>query len=101
MLDEVERLLCERYNVEAIDGPLKVALDDARSGGAVDPLRLLLAERELYRWREPIEAALADIADPLGPPVDEASEEIAPAASSEAQPDPPAEPHRRGRRRSE
>ena len=61
MLDTVEALLCERYNVPSLDGPLKDAIDAARSGGAVDPLRSLLSERELYRWREPIEAALAEL----------------------------------------
>ena len=56
--DAIEALLCERYNVSALDGPLKDALDGARAGGSDAPLRARLAERELYRWHAPIMAAL-------------------------------------------
>lgn len=58
-MEEIERLLCERYSVAELDGPLKGAID----AGDVESLRSLIAERELYRWREPIEAALAELAE--------------------------------------
>lgn len=59
-LDAVEKLLCERYNVaELPSGALSDAMAAARAGDE-DALRELVAERELYRWREPIEAALGE-----------------------------------------
>ena len=101
MLTEVARLLCERYNVEALDGPLKAAID----AEDVHALRALLADRELYRWREPIEAALTELAASPSSPAVGASEESTLATSSDAQPDTEAEtgeePKPRGRRRSE
>lgn len=53
-LAEVERLLCERYNVRALDGPLAeaIAADD------VATLKAHLADRNLYRWHDAILAAL-------------------------------------------
>jgi hypothetical protein len=66
-LAAVEQLLCERYNVRALDGPLKDAID----ADDVVGLRGLLEERELYQWRGAIFAAL---------PGDEAAEE--PTASN-------------------
>lgn len=52
----VEQLLCERYNVRALDGPLKEAID----ADDVVRLRELLEQRELYQWRGAILAALPD-----------------------------------------
>lgn len=88
-IDTAERLLCERYNVQSLDGlgGLLGAVQAARAGDLA-PLRTALDGRELYRWRAPIEAALVEPDEsPLGSPVEDASEELAPAASSEAQPD--------------
>ena len=62
-LVSVERMLCERYNVREIDGPLKVALDAAD----VATLKELLMDRALYRWQEPIEQALAIGGEPEVP----------------------------------
>lgn len=63
-LDTVEKLLCERYNVAAPpEGAVANALAAARVGN-LTPLRELVAERELYRYRAPIEAALATLDDP-------------------------------------
>src|SRR5688500_10990568 len=53
-LQQVEKLLCERYNVRALDGPLKDAID----AGDVATLRALIAERGMYRWHAEIMAAL-------------------------------------------
>lgn len=53
-LAAVEALLCERYNVRVLDGPLKEAIDADDVAG----LRALLDERDLYRWRSDIYAAL-------------------------------------------
>lgn len=53
-LQEVEKLLCERYNVRLLDGPLKEAID----AGDVETLKGLIADRDMYRWHRPIMAAL-------------------------------------------
>lgn len=58
-IDAIERLLCQRYNVQALDaGELSTALSLAR-GGDLQPLREALDARNLYRWRDPIYAELA------------------------------------------
>lgn len=59
-LAEVERLLCERYNVRALDGPLAeaIAADD------VATLKAHLADRNLYRWHDAIHAALPKVDAP-------------------------------------
>jgi hypothetical protein len=62
----VERLLCERYNVGSLDGlgSLAGAVQAARTGDLA-PLTQALDGRELYRWRAPIEAALAEADEPV------------------------------------
>jgi hypothetical protein len=50
----VEKLLCERYNVRSLDGPLKEAID----AGDVTSLQALIADRDMYRWSKDIQAAL-------------------------------------------
>ncbi len=92
-IDTAERLLCARYNVVSLDdvGPFADAVRSAR-GGDLGPLRAAVRDREMYQWGAAIEIALAEPdVPPLGSPVDEASEELAPAASSEAQPEPASE----------
>ncbi len=54
-LQEVEKLLCERYNVAELEGPLKEAID----AGDLVSLQALIADRQLYQWHEPVMAALA------------------------------------------
>lgn len=57
-IDAIERLLCQRYNVAALDGgELSAGLVAARTGN-VGPLRAALDARELYRWRDAIYEAL-------------------------------------------
>jgi hypothetical protein len=57
-IDTVERLLCQRYNVNELDaGELSRSLAQAR-GGDTEALRKALGDRELYRWGAPIYAAL-------------------------------------------
>lgn len=58
-IDEAERLLCQRYNIQALDGELKGAVEQARAGN-LHALRGAVAARELYRWRDPINAALSE-----------------------------------------
>ena len=59
-LDTVEKLICERYNVTTLPGgALSEAMDAARAGDET-VLRALIAEREWYRWGEPIDAAMAE-----------------------------------------
>ena len=64
-IEAVARLLCERYNVASLDGlgPLSGAVQAAH-GGDLAPLTQALDGRELYRWRAPIEAALAEVDEP-------------------------------------
>lgn len=64
----VEQLLCERYNVRTIDGPLKEAID----ADDVASLRKLLGERDLYRWHAAIFAALPADEPPVQPGDDSA-----------------------------
>lgn len=74
-IDAVERLLCERYNVRALDGAeeLAAAIETARKGDA-GPLKAAIAEREMYRWHDAIHAALrADEGEPES--TEEAAEE--------------------------
>lgn len=60
-IDAIESLLCQRYNVQALDaGELSTALSLAR-GGDLQPLREALDARNLYRWRDPIYAELAAV----------------------------------------
>ncbi len=109
-IDAVERLLCERYNVRALDaGELTDALAQARKGSLV-ALTAVLDARDLYRWQEPIYAALAKpVAEPtprLGftrvaettmLPVQKI--DLEPTSKQHDEPDPPAEtPAPRGRR---
>lgn len=54
-LQAVEKLLCERYNVRSLDGPLKDAID----AGDVEGLKVLIADRNLYRWHDDVVAALS------------------------------------------
>lgn len=57
-IDALERLLCQRYNVQALDaGELSTALALAR-GGELEPLRTALDSREFYRWTDAIYEAL-------------------------------------------
>lgn len=57
-LDAIQRLLCQRYNVNALDGgELSTGLAQARNGN-LGPLRAALDLREFYRWRDPIYEAL-------------------------------------------
>jgi formylglycine-generating enzyme required for sulfatase activity len=65
-IELVERLLCERYNVASLDGlgPLSGAVQAARAGD-LDALTSALDVRELYRWRAPIDAALAEASEPV------------------------------------
>lgn len=63
-IDAIERLLCQRYNVHALDsGELSAALTLAR-GGNEQPLRAALEARELYRWTGPIFEALGPVTEP-------------------------------------
>jgi hypothetical protein len=63
-IDAIERLLCQRYNVHALDsGELSAALTLAR-GGNEQPLRAALEARELYRWTGPIFEALGPVKEP-------------------------------------
>jgi len=58
-VDNIERLLCERYNVRGLpEGTLAAALSEARSG-SVASLKQALDGRELYRWRAAIDAEIA------------------------------------------
>ncbi len=102
-IDAVERLLCERYNVRALDaGELTDALAQARKGSLV-ALTAVLDARDLYRWREPIYAALAEpvVAEkPKAKPAPEPEPEVsADVTEPESEPEVPAEtPSPRGRR---
>lgn len=63
-IDAIERLLCQRYNVAALDaGELSGSLALAR-GGNEQPLRAALEARELYRWTGPIFEALGPVKEP-------------------------------------
>ena len=58
VIDAIERLLCQRYNVNALDGgELSAGLVAARAGN-LGPLRAALDARELYRWTDAIYEAL-------------------------------------------
>jgi hypothetical protein len=97
-LEAVSALLCERYNVPELDGPLAEAIAE----GSVDRLRVLLADRELYRWHDPIMAALdASQGAPVEPepvvepePEPEATEE---AEEATEEPEEKPAPRRRGK----
>lgn len=58
-LQQVEKLLCERYNVRSLEGPLKDAID----AGDVDELTSLIADRNMYRWHGAIQSALRETVD--------------------------------------
>lgn len=58
-LPQVEKLLCERYNVRSLDGPLKEAID----AGDVTTLKALIEDRDMYRWNTAIQKALATPAE--------------------------------------
>jgi len=96
-LEAVSALLCERYNVPELDGPLAEAIAE----GSVSRLRVLLADRELYRWHDPIMAALDA---PQGTPVKpepvvepEPEPEATEAASEYDEPAEKPTPRRRGK----
>jgi len=107
-IDAIERLLCQRYNVHALDsGELSAALTLAR-GGNEQPLRASLEARELYRWTGPIFEALGPVKEPevITPiPDPEPEAELEPEPEPEPEPDPVEEqeaaetPVRRRRRR--
>jgi len=106
-LAALERLLCERYNVRELDGPLKDAID----ANDEVTLRALLSERDLYRWHGPIMAALSGEPEPAvaevavevsepEPPVDEAepvSEYDQPGEQPDDEADETPAPRRRGK----
>ena len=103
-IDAIERLLCQRYNVHALDsGELSAALTLAR-GGNEQPLRAALEARELYRWTGPIFKALGPVKEPVTP-VPDPETEAEPEPEPEPEPDPVEEqeaaetPVRRRRRR--
>lgn len=61
-IDIIEAALLERYNVRSLDGLgtlLPEAVQAARNG-EWGPLDAALAGRELYRWRDTVDAALAN-----------------------------------------
>lgn len=102
-IDVIERLLCQRYNVQAIDaGELTSALALAR-GGDTRALRAALDARELYRWRAGIYGALGD-EQPEPEPEADAIEPVQPVAEESTEGDEEPEsieaprPFRRGRR---
>ena len=105
-IDAIERLLCQRYNVHALDsGELSAALTLAR-GGNEQPLRAALEARELYRWTGPIFKALGPVKEPeVITPVPDPEPEAEPEPEPEPEPDPVEEqeaaetPVRRRRRR--
>ena len=104
-IELVERLLRERYNVASLDGlgPLSGAVQAARAGDLA-PLTQALDERELYRWREPIEAALAEVGDESAVVAEpEPVSEFDAPAETEGEPEQEEEPapRTRGRRRSD
>lgn len=64
-IDRLEQLLMERYNLRAPQGSsLFTAIALVREAATEESIALLrgeLANRELYRWREAVDAALAAI----------------------------------------
>jgi hypothetical protein len=101
-LDEIGRLLAERYNVAAIDGPLAAAL----AAGDLDEIERLVGVRPMYRWAEPVaqaiaearghpEAVVEEAPEPITEPVPEPSQN-SPSAPAEAQEPAPA-PKKAGR----
>lgn len=67
-IDAIERLLCQRYNVNALDGgELSAGLVAARAGN-LSPLRVALDARELYRWTDAIYEALDAQDEPTSEP---------------------------------
>lgn len=63
-VDALEAVICERYNVKSLTGvgPFAEALALARVGD-LDAIDAALAGREMYRWRETAQAALAEVHD--------------------------------------
>lgn len=61
-VDALEEVLCQRYNIKSLTGQgvLSEALAKARVGD-LDAIDAAMDGREMYRWRETAEAALADI----------------------------------------
>lgn len=70
-LSEIGRLLALRYNVPEVDGDLA----DALAAGDVDEVERLCAEREMYRWTEPIAQAIAAARGNAEPEPEEAEPE--------------------------
>ena len=103
-IDAIERLLCQRYNVHALDsGELSAALTLAR-GGNEQPLRAALEARELYRWTGPIFEALGPVKEPevitpVPDPEPEAELELEPELDPVEEQEAPETPVRRRRRR--
>lgn len=103
-LKEVERLLCERYNVRVLDGPLKEAIE----AGDVAVLTVLIADRDMYRWHGPIQSALRRAAvveaepeeeEPAGEATDESGEDEAEEAAEPEEEEPESNRSSRSRRR--
>jgi len=65
-INDVERLICQRFNVSEIDGELAEGLRLARSRARnLDPLEAAIARREMYRWQDAIAAALSEAREAL------------------------------------
>lgn len=65
-IDDLRLLCMERYNITAPD--LSSSLFAAIEAGDAAAIRRELDAREMYRWREPIEDALAALESPSGAP---------------------------------
>lgn len=77
-LADLERLLCRRYNTGTeLPGPFGPAVAAVRESGGgateVEALAALVASREMYRWSEPIAAALESLRGEPAPAEDEGS----------------------------
>lgn len=61
-VDALEEVLCQRYNIKSLSGQgvLAEAIALARVGD-LEAIDAAMDGREMYRWRETAEAALADI----------------------------------------
>lgn len=82
-LDAVEKLICQRYNVNALPESFIQAMDAARAGDD-DELWQLIADREMYGWSAAISAALAVEDEPESDETEVTEEE---APSEEPEPD--------------
>lgn len=99
-VDALEAVICERYNVRSLSGvgPFAEAIAQARVGN-LELIDKAMAGREMYRWRETADAALAAIRAAADPNDDEANEE--PEASDDSADDDEANedaPKRRARK---